>query len=85
MPFALRDRRGHAGETIEGGVVAGSRGYVCVDGPLAGTVLMLGEVAEAGSLWSVADAGGTNRTYQFVGNHFEHAPAQISEEGSPES
>jgi hypothetical protein len=46
---------------------------------------MLGEVAEAGSLWSVADAGGTNRTYQFVGNHFEHAPAQISEEGSPES
>ena len=59
-----------------------SRGYVCVDGPLAGTVLMLEEDAESGSLWSVADAGGTNRTYQFVTNHFEHAPLDPAPDGS---
>jgi hypothetical protein len=28
--------------------VTGSRGYVCSDGPLAGTVLMLGKTAEPG-------------------------------------
>ena len=58
--------------------MAGSRGYVCSDGPLAGTILMLGEDAESGSLWSVADADGTNVTYQFVGNHFKHAPAKLA-------
>jgi hypothetical protein len=66
--------------------VTGSRGYVCSDGPLAGTVLMLGETAEPGSLWSVPDAGGTNRVYRFVVNHFEHAPSDINlDQWSPES
>lgn len=66
--------------------MTGSRGYVCSDGPLAGTVLMLGETAEPGSLWSAPDASGTNLVYRFVSNHFEHVPIDINRDASsPES
>lgn len=55
--------------------MSGSRGYVCADGPLAGTVLMLTEEAEIGSLWIVSDSDGAQHVYQFVGNHFAHEPS----------
>jgi hypothetical protein len=54
--------------------MTGSRGYVCTDGPLAGTVLMLPEEAVSGSLWIVSDGDIAQHVYRFIGNHFEHAP-----------
>ena len=60
--------------------MTGSRGYVCADGPLAGTVLMLNEGAEPGTLWSVTDAEGVSCVYQFVVHHFEHAPDGFTSE-----
>jgi hypothetical protein len=85
VSLAHHDDQGHADESIQGGAMTGSRGYVCSDGPLAGTVLMLNEDAETGSLWSVADAGGVSCVYQFVVNHFEHAPADLTPEGAATS
>jgi hypothetical protein len=52
------------------------------------TVLMLEEDAESGSLWCVADGDGDGKivVYEFVGNHFEHAPATFAtDEGFPNS
>jgi hypothetical protein len=50
--------------------VAGSRGYACADGPLAGQVLMLSETTMVGSLWTVTVGDGTY-TYRYTGTGFD--------------
>ena len=62
--------------------MTGSRGFVCVGGPVAGNVVMLAETAESGSLWNVEDATGTSHRYRFTGSRFEHSPTGAPPEDS---
>jgi hypothetical protein len=53
-------------------VVAGSRGYECVDGPLAGVILMTVGQPETGTMWNVKSADGATYVYRFAGHCFEY-------------
>jgi hypothetical protein len=52
--------------------MAGSRGYECVDGPLAGVILMTIGQPETGTMWNVEGADGATHVYRFAGHRFEY-------------
>lgn len=50
-----------------------SRGYQCMDGPLAGEVLMITGPLEVGTSWNVLAEDGSTLVYEFRGDHFAYA------------
>ena len=65
--------------------MAGSRGYQCIDGPLAGEVLMITGPLEVGTSWNVPAADGSTLVYVFRGDHFALSrPSPVPDEPSEE-